>query len=591
MKKLIFILSTFLLSSQINAGLVAPPQLLYVGQGGGVCTYATIQDAIDNASSNSEIRVSNEIAYFENLQIDKGLTINGGYTNCEQAALGNRLDDSRTTIDANSITNVVVLTSEISINFNMSGFNLINGSTSYGGAVNAQTNNSIITFEQMNITDNISIVGGGIYLGGTDNELVLSNTKINNNTANLGGGVYCDNGSINLNDNSGIYQNNAVDMKTVGNGGGIFGANCSIYLRSGEGGMADSHTVGISNNQATGSGGGIYLEEGSIGAPLSGVANIDHNIANSDMDDTGGDGGGVYMTNGAYIDFSRLFFNGNTAFNGNGGAVFMDDSYYRDISNIPGYYNLCILLGFAECALFINNQALGDGLNLGGAIYMQNNSTGHVLSSSLRARFINNRADGGAAIAVYSGSTLDVQNSYFIGNGNNGDDATNDFNVIRVNGAGSEIDVSFSTFANNLNSYVFALFNDGQARLNKSIVFEEDPLTHLVTSPIDSAAFAHDCTLFHEGVTIGPLPGLSTSLVTTNPDFVNPATNNYQLMPSSAAIDRCNNTGLNPDVTIGVDYDGDERPIDIANTDNLVGAFDAGADEYDNDLIFINGFE
>ncbi|VAW45027.1 hypothetical protein MNBD_GAMMA03-1410, partial [hydrothermal vent metagenome] len=45
---------------------------------------------------------------------------------------------------------------------------------------------------------------------------------------------------------------------------------------------------------------------------------------------------------------------------------------------------------------------------------------------------------------------------------------------------------------------------------------------------------------------------------------------------------------------IRMDFDADERPIDIPDVSNggllAFGFYDAGADEY-NDVIFMNGFE
>ncbi|VAW44436.1 hypothetical protein MNBD_GAMMA03-897, partial [hydrothermal vent metagenome] len=61
----------------------------------------------------------------------------------------------------------------------------------------------------------------------------------------------------------------------------------------------------------------------------------------------------------------------------------------------------------------------------------------------------------------------------------------------------------------------------------------------------------------------------------------------------SPAIDRCNLSGLSADVEIRMDFDADERPIDIPDVSNgglASRVYDAGADEY-NDVIFANGFE
>ncbi|VAW46382.1 hypothetical protein MNBD_GAMMA03-1685, partial [hydrothermal vent metagenome] len=444
MKKLIFILSIFLLSSSAKAGLPAPV-LLFVGQGGGVCTYDTIQDAIDDVTPFSEIRVSNEITYFENLQINKSLNIKGGYDDCEQAQLDSRLDASRTVINANGAGNAVAVTDDV-VTLNMSGFTLTNGNgvgSGNGGAVTISSADAVIIFEQMNISTNAGDFGGGILMNAANIILELSNTLVDNNTALSGGGIYCINdGRVRLHDNSGILDNQANGVgAALGNGGGIYSSGCQIAVLKIIAVDAVG-LVGVSSNLATNSGGGIFMNDGVFGTTNADdmIINIDNNVANSDMDDIG-DGGGVFLMNDAVIALSKMYFANNTVFNGNGGALFMDNSRYNANSIWVSEYDDCILDGYAECNLFINNRATGGGFNLGGAIYMQNNSAGSNVNHSLRARFINNRADGGAAIALYSGSTLNLQNSYFIGNGNNGDDATNDFNVIRVNGAGSEIDV------------------------------------------------------------------------------------------------------------------------------------------------------
>ncbi|VAW32980.1 hypothetical protein MNBD_GAMMA01-539, partial [hydrothermal vent metagenome] len=588
MKKILLSLMV-LLTVHTQAKAELAPELLVVGQGGGACIYNNIQDAIDLANANLlveyEIRVTNESTLFENLTITRDLTIKGGYSNCGLAQLDSRLDTNRTVIDAGAVGSAVNISGSVS-NFNMSGFTLSNAAGATGGAVSISSAGADINFTQMTISGNTGLAGGGIYMTGEDLELTLSNTLIAYNTAAIGGGIYCTSSTVWLNDDSGILGNIANgNSVTSGYGGGIYAKNCSLLLSSGEGGMTDFHLVGISNNSATNSGGGIYVADSLIGTHnYFGIVNIDNNIANSDANTTG-DGGGIYVDN-SLISLYKMFFHDNRVNAGNGGALFMDNSTFDSNSTWFGYDD-CIFNGNQECNLFVNNTAIGNG-TIGGAIFMQN-SSGNNSSVSLRARFINNRADGAAAIALYSGSTLNLQNSYFIGNGNNGDDATDDFNVIRVNGAGSEIDVSFSTFANNLNSYVFALFNNGQARLNKSIVYE-DAASNEVVFPTDSALFNFGCSLFHEGLTPGPfLPDVNNSLITTNPGFVNPAAGNYHLNFDSPAIDRCNLSGLSVDVEIRMDFDADERPIDIPDVSNggllAFGFYDAGADEY-NDVIF-----
>ncbi|VAW45022.1 hypothetical protein MNBD_GAMMA03-1407, partial [hydrothermal vent metagenome] len=557
---------------QAKAGLA--PELLFVGQGGGFCIYNNIQDAIDLANLNPfvdyEIRVTNEFTRFENLTITRDLTIKGGYSNCGFAQLDSRLDANRTVIDAGAVGSAVNISGSVN-NFNMSGFTLSNAAGATGGAVVISSAGADINFTQMTISGNTGLAGGGIYMTGEDLDLTLSNTLIATNTADTGGGIYCsstgNSSTVWLNDDSGILGNVANGkLFANGHGGGIYANNCNLWLNSGEGGVTAFHLVGISNNSATNSGGGIFIYDSTLltQSVYPGVINIDNNIANSDANTTG-DGGGIYAEN-ASIGLYKMFFHDNRVNAGDGGALFMNNSTYRSSSTWTEYDH-CISNGNQECNLFVNNTALGADSNLGGAIFMQNNSSGYNPSTSLRARFINNRADGGAAIAIDSGSTLNLQNSYFIGNGNNGDDETDDFNVIRVRGVGSEIDVSFSTFANNLNSSVFAFFNNGQARLNKSIIYEDTAINEVV-SPADSALFSFSCSLFHEGLTPGPFPGFNNSLITTNPGFVNPAAGNYHLNFDSPAIDRCNLSGLSADVEIRMDFDADERPIDIPDVSN-----------------------
>ncbi|VAW32923.1 hypothetical protein MNBD_GAMMA01-1158 [hydrothermal vent metagenome] len=581
---------------QAKAGLA--PELLFVGQGGGFCIYNDIQDAIDLANLNPfvdyEIRVTNEFTRFENLTITRDLTIKGGYSNCGLAQLDSRLDANRTVVDAGAVGSAVNISGSVN-NFNMSGFTLSNAAGATGGAVVISSADAEINFEQMNISTNAGDFGGGIFMNAANISLILSNTLVDNNTALTGGGIYCLNsGFISLRNNSGILGNQANGAGVeLGNGGGIYSSGCTISLASGQGAVGAFSLVGVSSNFATNSGGGVFMNGGWLNTAYADdmVINIDNNVANSDMDDIG-DGGGVFLMNDAVITLSKMYFANNTVFNGNGGALFMDNSRYNANSFWFLGYDDCILDGYAECNLFINNRAVGGGFNLGGAIYMQNNSAGFNVNSSLRARFINNRADGAAAIAVYSGSTLNVQNSYFIGNGNNGADDTSDFNVIRVVGAGSEIDVSFSTLANNHNAYTFALLSGGQVSLSNSIVYEQTAGNDVVF-PTDNEQFSIICNLFHEGVTPGPLPiKFNNSLITTNPGFVNPANDNYQLRFDSPAIDRCGTLGISSDIEIRMDLDTDIRPIDIPNLSNGLGAgaYDAGADEY-NDVIFANDFE
>lgn len=582
MKKL-FILIFISISSLSYAGIVLPPQTIYVGDGTGACVLTSIQDAIDQAPPNSEIRVTREHTYFENLQIDKHLTIKGGYTNCGLAQLDSRLDSNRSTINAGGNGNAVEIIGAATT-VHMSGFILTNGADEgnmigdpAGGAVSILGDNSNVTFEQMQITGSSGFVGGGVYMGADSISLTLSHTLVDSNIANSGGGLYCaGNGQVFVNDSSGIVANMAAGVTGFdGFGGGIFTLQCTIQLRSGEGGQTGFHLVGVSSNIAENAGGGIYSESSNIYTnTYVGIVNIDHN--------TSDEGGGIYLGGNSSIHLAKMFFDSNTA-HGNGGGLYMNNSTYVANTTV----NSCILSGFPECNLFVNN--LAEGI-YGGAIYMENNSAATVNDHSIRARFIGNKANNGSAITALSGSVVNVQNSYFINNGDNANSGTGDNSTVRVSDTGSQANIYLSTFANNHTQDVFSAVDNAVVNLINSIVYDDIVGNDVaLINEISGASFNYGCSIFHEGTTIGVIPPFNGSVVSTDPGFVDPANDNYSLRSDSSAIDRCSDAGI--PVPIGMELDGDFRPMDVPNVTDGMGTYDAGADEFNNDLIFKNGFD
>lgn len=582
MNTLNFVLSFF--STQIWAGDVVPaPQLIFVGNGSGACALTSIQAAIDQATPNSEIRVTNEITYFESLNVDKNLTIKGGYSSYGLAQLDDRLDENRATINAGGLGNAVEVINDHTI-LHMSGFILTNGSnegnlvgSALGGAMSILGSNAEIELSHMQLTNNHGYVGGGIYQAGSDATVVLSNTLIDSNTAESGGGIYCANGGeLQLNDDSGLVGNSATgDVDFVGYGGGLFALVCDVFLRSGEGTDTAFHLVGISNNIATKDGGGIYaLSSHLMTSSYAGLVNIDHNMADH--------GGGIYLSD-TWMDLHQMFFDGNVA-NGNGGALYLDGSRYLATTLFGPMYNACLMnVAGNVCNAFINNRADGE---FGGAIFMENGSGPLSSDSSLRARFINNLADNGSAITVQSGSRMQIQNSYFINNGANGNSGTGDNSTIRVNDNDSTAQVYFSTFANNHTDRVFSVADDGHVSLINAIVYD-DVAGNGVVQTAAGGTFGFGCTLFHEGATVGPINPFNLSEVTEDPGFIDPLGGNYHLRLDSVAIDRCALAGIDPDIIIQTDLDGDVRPMNemVPGT-----GYDAGADE-SIDLIFKHGFE
>ncbi len=586
MKKIALLIIMLNLPPFTKAGDIIPePMLLFVGDGGGQCTYTSIQDAVDDASVFSEIRVTTENGtLFENIIVDKSLTLKGGYTSCGLAQSDTRIDANRTILDGGESSAVMIVTGD-DIQFDMSGFQLQNGTNIFiipSGGMTLAGNNSEFNLTNLIIKNNVGILGGGVYFSG-DSTLNLQDTKIFTNDATSGGGLYCgESGRVNFLVGSGTYVNSAVD------GGGIYANSCSIYLQNGEVHQNSFSVLGVSSNFAQNSGGGIYLTDSQLSFRPDSLndnyspTNIDHNVANTDGDENG-DGGGIYAINSeVFLDYSYIYQ--NTVLDGNGGAIWLNNSSIKSDSTYA-----CLSRGF-KCVWFEKNQAIDDALSgntIGGAIYATNNSQiGNIdVGSPFKAYFVDNRADQASAISLTSGSTALIQNSYFIDNGENSAGITNDTSVMRVNGASTEAHISFSTFADNDSSTVFDIENSGTVDLLTSIVNESSNQNTVVNPGSD---FNFGCSIFHEGDSVGFIPPLNQTVINQTPGFVDAANNDYHINFNSIAVDKCSTAGIGD--TVGVDRDGDNRGINISGISNGNGPFDAGADEY-VDLIFENDFE
>ncbi len=128
-----------------------------------------------------------------------------------------------------------------------------------GGAVTVD-NSSVETLgkkatldmERVTVSNNGSLVGGGILLRGKNKNVKsnLSEVKIKNNFAHNGGGIAVDGGKIEL-DFCDVLSNEASGDGSDGNGGGIFLA---------EGSEMNSLSTDVSDN-ASNNGGGIYVHK------------------------------------------------------------------------------------------------------------------------------------------------------------------------------------------------------------------------------------------------------------------------------------------------------------------------------------------
>ncbi len=576
----------------LQAGeIIIDRPLLYVGDGGGQCIYTSIQAAIDEADPESEIRVTTDLGTFnENLYIDKNLVLKGGYSSCGLAQLDSRLDNSWTIVDGMDVSTVLVIEGD-DLLVDISGFIFQNGiGTSISGGVSIIGNDSVVDLKDVNILSNQGDTGGGVFIYSGLNSpstLNLTDTKIFFNTSTtVGGGLFCALSQVNILEGTGISGNTASGLAMPGSGvgGGVAAAECTINLRSGD--SQNNSTVGIAFNNASDSGGGIYLEDSVLifspheNFTKSFAVNINNNLANTDGDDIG-DGGGI-AANQSIIEYLQYaYFFDNQVSDGNGGALFLDNTVVNE-----GFIDACYF-AFDKCGVFENNIAEKGGQGIdsyGGAIYATENSDIGTSSDPINGYFNGNRADQGSAIYLNSDSEVNIQNSYFVQNGESGTGDTNDVSVVHLNGANTEASISFSTFADNFSNLVFSLENSPTLNLLASII-NEPSAEHEVVSLSHGSSFSFGCSIFHEGESIGPISIMDQSVIDDDPGFVSPAEGNYHIRYDSIAVDRCSFSGLNIR-----DSDGDTRGIDIPNVSNGTGTYDVGADEY-NDLIFANNFE
>lgn len=578
MKTIIFLVLV-LGSRMVLAGeVVLPPDLLFVGDGSGQCTYTTIQAAIDDAPPNSEIRVTTDHGTFvENLIVDKNLTIKGGYSSCGLAQLDSRADENRTIVQGNAGQSIMTVLGD-NRQFSLSGFRFENGQ--YGGLTPAggltlAGESSEYLIERVDFINNTGFYGGGLYVSG-DSQVSLVHSEVRLNQADLGGGIYCTSGAtVHLRIGSEVKHNQAID------GGGLYANDCRVELKIGSPGALD----GIALNNADDFGGGVYLHHSELSIQSDpeydqfAPTRLALNTANVDGDASGGGGAVAAYHSTVNIGFGR--FTRNRVRDGHGGAILLNNSDLKvDTLVYCLFYN-------DVCADFVENTASQlhhPGTYVGGAIHAHEFSNVATAGTPLRTYFIENKADLGSAMHLYDNTTAHIQSSYFIENGELGFGDTDDQSVVTVDGANTEARIRFSTFGNNATMAALNVKGGGTIDLRGAIV--HDIHNNNVINNEDGSGFFHGCNIYNEGDSMGAVS--FPSLVTDDPGFVDPANQSYHLKPDSVAIDRCNLAGIIE--AIRSDLDGDTRAIDWLNVDQGVGDYDAGGDEY-NDVIFESGFD
>jgi hypothetical protein len=182
-----------------------------------------IQGAVDASESGDAVNVAPG-TYYENVQIDKSLTVKGA-------------GSSETIVDGNQAGSVFTVgKNNQDVTVTLSDMAIQGGSgtsTDLGGV------------------GSYSLVGGGIWNAG---RLTVTRSTISGNTAQFGGGIFNGNGAtVNIDGDSTITGNSAS------NGGGIYNYNGTVNLESGS----------IDHNIASLNGGGIYSILGTLTGNMS----------------------------------------------------------------------------------------------------------------------------------------------------------------------------------------------------------------------------------------------------------------------------------------------------------------------------------
>lgn len=527
------------------------------------CTHSSLTDALAAAASSpgsDEIRLLDGSTHSGFFLVTGPLFVVGGYASCTASA-----PVGSSTLSGPGGSRVVsAIANGSAINFARLVIT--------GGAVNGDggrirlsgSEPGVLVLEQVSVVGNSATGrGGGIFVdssGGVG--LVLDNSGVVGNLAVDGGGIVCNApaafglSTVLLGGNFTIEANVAS-----GNGGGLwFGEGCR-----GVSWAVDGFAQTIYGNMAAGLGGGVFIRKGRFEALGEGaaMARIEENSAAS--------GGGVYANDLGLLLAEHLDIVRNHADNF-GGGVMLGHNGLASITPFGVGPSTCS--GPGRCLRLRQNDATtGAAMSVVGgfAVIEAADVSGNVATST-----------GSAVAEVRTGGRLGVLNS--VVRNNIGAD------LLAVDNTNSELELTFSTLANNLVTAgligvgvnAAALHIDGNMVVNHS-----GPLFSRYDRPAPPTL---RCTMSTTAALFTSLPPgtvQEVSLVQPDPKFKSAASNDFHLVRTSPAIDAC--PAASTPTSTSVDFDGEDRDFD--NPWNGVGGAvgDIGADEYAP--LFVDGFE
>jgi Right handed beta helix region len=328
--------------------------------------FLTIQEAIDAATNNDEIRIETG-TYYENLIVDgKNLNIRNNSSAEADSVIIDGGQNGPVIQIINSTGNVILYNLVIRNGRSYDLDNLL-----VAGGVHIENCSSTITLWRLIVENNSGLNSGGISIINSENNIILQSeirynygveseangcgimisessswvslamSNIHHNSALCGGGIYLRNGAnLSIND-SFIYENFAR-----WEGGGIRALNPGNFS------MSDTE---VTNNTTNSRGGGIWIHNNLYGNSFSNCK-ISNNTAPNG-------GGGIWGYN-AYIHLTHSEVNNNTSNDsddGKGGGVYLEgNSSFRSTDTD-----------------FLNNTSYVDG----GGIYIEESEVNIYLSN------------------------------------------------------------------------------------------------------------------------------------------------------------------------------------------------------------------
>ncbi len=283
----------------------------------------------------------------------------------------------RVSIDAQNLYRIFYIdTPADNGSFVISDLRLMRGIQTNGGAVYADTGDSLSLTRMVFEGNNASTAGGAVNCNHCGSLSIAYSRFTKNIAIYLGGGVFAEGATINVADS--LFEGNAGSANFNGGGG--------MTVLLGTGSITDSL---FENNQAAMSGGGLYFD---------GIDNGTLTIRDSRFvrNNAGGLGGGIYLGNAGSSVINRITVSGNTATSG--GGIIVDDQ---------------------SASIANSTVSRNSALYAAGGIYGGGDSTVQLSNVTITGNTADSSKSGsGDALGggVYSYATLIVQNSVIAGN-------------------------------------------------------------------------------------------------------------------------------------------------------------------------------